>query len=84
MARRLNIAGRNSNEIYTLFYPTNLISFCKYDFSLFLDHCSDLCRLAARTGEFSMEDMYSIRNSISNCHKYYEQNMRTVFDKIVI
>ena len=84
MARRLNIAGRNSNEIYTLFYPTNLISFCKYDFSLFLDHCSDLCRLAARTGEFSMEDMYSIRNSISNCHKYYEQNMRTIFDKIVI
>lgn len=84
MARRLNIAGRNSNEIYTLFYPTNLINFCKYDFSLFLDHCSDLCRLAARTGEFSMEDMYSIRNSISNCHKYYEQNMRTIFDKIVI
>ncbi|MGN0617597.1 MAG: hypothetical protein ACI4J7_01090 [Ruminiclostridium sp.] len=84
MARQLNIAGRNSNEIYTLFYPTNLINFCKYDFSLFLDHCSDLCRLAARTGEFSMEDMYSIRNSISNCHKYYEQNMRTIFDKIVI
>ena len=84
MARQLNIAGRNSNEIYTLFYPNNLINFCKYDFSLFLDHCSDLCRLAARTGEFSMEDMYSIRNSISNCHKYYEQNMRTIFDKIVI
>lgn len=84
MARQLNIAGKNSNEIYTLLYPNNLTGFCKYDFTLFLNHCTDLCRLAARTGEYNVEDVYSIRNSISGCHKYYEQNMRTVFEKIVI
>lgn len=84
MTRQLNLAGKNSNEIYTLFYPNNLINFCKYDFSLFLDHCTDLCRLAARTGEFNIDDVYSIRNSISGCHKYYEQNMRSKFEKIVI
>ena len=84
MPRQLNIAGKNSNEIYTLFYPSNLMNFCRYDFSLFLEHCTDLCRLAARTGEYNVDDVYSIRNSISGCHKYYEQNMRTTFEKIVV
>ncbi len=84
MPRQLNIAGKNSGEIYTLVYPHNLMNFCRYDFSLFLEHCTDLCRLAARTGEYSIDDVYSVRNSISSCHKYYEQNMRTIFEKIVI
>lgn len=84
MPRQLNIAGKNSDEIYTLFYPSNLMNFCRYDFSLFLEHCTDLCRLAARTGEYNVDDVYSIRNSISGCHKYYEQNMRTTFEKIVV
>ncbi len=84
MNRQLSITGRNSNEIYTLLYPNNLINFCKYDFTLFLNHCTDLCRIANRTGEYSVEDVYSIRNSISGCHKYYEQNMRLKFEKIVI
>ncbi|MCM1335285.1 MAG: DUF6076 domain-containing protein [Bacteroides sp.] len=84
MTRQLHIAGKNSNEIYTLVYPNNLTTFCKYDFTPFLNHCTDLCRLANRTGEYSVEDVYAIRNSISGCHKYYEQNMRTIFEKIVI
>lgn len=84
MTRQLHMAGRNSNEIYTLLYPNNLINFCKYDFTPFLNHCTDLCRLANRTGEYSVDDVYAIRNSISGCHKYYEQNMRTIFEKIVI
>jgi len=84
MPRQLNIAGKNASEIYTLFYPSNLMNFLRYDFSLFLEHCTDLCRLAARTGEYNIDDVFSIRNSISACHKYYEQNMRTVFEKIVV
>ncbi len=84
MMRQLSITGRNSNEIYTLLYPNNLINFCKYDFNPFLNHCTDLCRIANRTGEYSIDDVYSIRNSISGCHKYYEQNMRLKFEKIVI
>lgn len=84
MTRQLNITGKNSGEIYTLLYPNNLINFCKYDFTPFLNHCTDLCRLANRTGEYNIDDVYAIRNSISGCHKYYEQNMRTKFEKIVI
>ena len=84
MTRQLNISSKGSGEVYTLVYPNNLINFCKYDFTLFLEHCTDLCRLAARTGEYNVDDVYSIRNSISGCHKYYEQNMRTIFEKIVI
>ena len=84
MTRQLSITGKNSNDIYTLIYPNNLINFCKYDFTPFLNHCTDLCRIANRTGEYNVEDVYSIRNSISGCHKYYEQNMRLKFEKIVI
>lgn len=84
MTRQLSITGKNSNDIYTLIYPNNLINFCKYDFNPFLNHCTDLCRIANRTGEYNVEDVYSIRNSISGCHKYYEQNMRLKFEKIVI
>ena len=84
MARQLNIAGKNSDEIYTIFYPNNLMNFCRYDFSVFLEHCTDMCRLAARTGEYNVDDMYAIRNSISGCHRYFEQNLRTTFDKIVV
>ena len=57
MPRQLNIAGKNSDDIYTLFYPSNLMNFCRYDFSLFLEHCTDLCRLAARTGEYNVDDV---------------------------
>ena len=84
MARQLNIAGKNSDDIYTIFYPNNLMNFCRYDFSAFLEHCTDMCRLAARTGEFNVDDVYAVRNSISGCHRYFEQNIRTTFDKIVI
>ncbi|MBR4112967.1 MAG: hypothetical protein IKK53_08055 [Ruminiclostridium sp.] len=84
MTRQLSITGKNSNDIYALIYPNNLINFCKYDFTPFLNHCTDLCRIANRTGEYNVEDVYSIRNSISGCHKYYEQNMRLKFEKIVI
>lgn len=84
MARQLNITGKNSNEVYHILYPSNLIGFCRYDFTLFMEHCIDLCRLSMRTGEYSVEDIVAVRNSISSCHKYFEKNMRSTFEKIVV
>jgi hypothetical protein len=37
-----------------------------------------------KTGEYRQEEAAEIRNSISGCHKYFEQNLRGVFEKIVI
>ena len=35
MERVLNLAGKNSSEIFQLRYPFSLLSFCDYDLSYF-------------------------------------------------
>ncbi|MDR0222962.1 MAG: hypothetical protein LBI38_05465 [Oscillospiraceae bacterium] len=83
MNRTLNLTGKNSNEIYALYFPRNLIKFIKYDFTVFMERCTDLCRISMKKGEYPRDEAAALRNSISPCHKYYEKNMRGVFEKIV-
>ncbi len=80
----LNIAGKNSNDTYTLNVPSNLLGFCRYDFSRFLEECSRLCRECMKSGEYPLDRIVALRNSIIGCHRYVENNIRTVFDKIVV
>jgi len=84
LSGRINLTGKSSNDIYTVSYPKNLLYFMKYDFNLFMERCVDLCKLYMKTGEYRQEETAEIRNSISGCHKYYEQNIRGAFEKIVI
>ncbi|MCL2109923.1 MAG: hypothetical protein FWH20_11340 [Oscillospiraceae bacterium] len=84
MNRRINLTGKNSNDIYTISYPKNLLYFMKYDFNLFMERSVDLCKLYIKTGEYRAEEAAEIRNSIGSCHKYFEQNLRGAFEKIVI
>ncbi|MCL1824209.1 MAG: hypothetical protein FWG44_08405, partial [Oscillospiraceae bacterium] len=84
MNTRINLTGKNSNDIYSVSYPKNLLYFIKYDFNLFMERCVDLCKLYMKTGEYRQEEAAEIRNSISGCHKYFEQNLRGSFEKIVI
>jgi hypothetical protein len=65
-------------------FPHNLLGFIKYDFAAFMERANDLCRLYVKTGDYKPEEVAEIRASIGGCHKYYEQNIRTVFEKIVI
>lgn len=80
----LNIVGKSSGETYTVAVPSNLLGFCRYDFSRFLEECSRLCRECMKSGEYPLDRVISLRNSISGCHRYVENNIRTVFDKIVV
>lgn len=80
----LNIAGNNSNDIYTVSVPSNLLGFCRYDFSRFMAECSRLCRECTQSGEYPLDRILPIRNSLSGCHRYVENNIRTVFDKVVV
>lgn len=80
----LYIAGKNSNETYTISVPSNLLGFCRYDFSRFMKESNDLCVKCLKTGEYPVEKIAALRNSISGCHKYYENNVRSTFDKIVL
>lgn len=80
----LNIAGKSSNDIYQVNVPSNLLGFCKFDFTHFAEDCNQLCRDCMKTGEYPVDEVNVIRNSISGCHRYYENNMRGIFDKIVV
>ena len=82
--RRLNLTGKNANDIYMISFPNNLLTFIKYDFSVFMERATDLCRMYQKTGECKPEEISEVRNSIAGCHKYFEQNLRTIFDKIVV
>lgn len=83
-SRTLNIAGKNSNEIYTVSVPSNLLGFCRYDFSRFMENSYNLCRESIKTGKFPEDEIKGIRNTISGCHRYVENNLHTVFGKIVL
>ncbi|MCM1060650.1 MAG: hypothetical protein NC452_10180 [Eubacterium sp.] len=80
----LNIAGKNANDIYQVNVPSNLLGFCKFDFTHFMEDCNQLCRDCMKSGEYPLDEVNVIRNSISGCHRYYENNIRGVFDKIVV
>lgn len=80
----LNIAGTKSNEIYQVSVPLNLLSFCSYDFTRFMEDCNNLCHDCMKSGEYPIDEVTNLRNSISGCHKYYENNMKSLFDKIVV
>lgn len=82
--RILNIAGKNTNETYTVSVPSNLLGFCRYDFTRFMEESGRLCRECMKTGNYLSDKVTALRNSISGCHRYFENNLRTVFDKIVV
>lgn len=84
MSKLIHVTGQNSTELYTVSVPNNLLGFCNYDFTSFMAKSADLCRRAMRSGEYPVEEAIQLRSSILQCHRYYEHNMRGIFDKIVI
>lgn len=80
----INLTGANSNELYTISAPNNILNFCNYDFNPFMDVCIGLCKKYMKSGEINLDEMVSARNSIAGCHKFFENNIRGIFDKIVI
>ena len=84
MNTTFNISNPTSNEIFTVTEPSTLLNFVSYDFDKFYENCAELCRRMMRTGEYRTDDVVALRNSITGCHRYYECNLRTVFDKIVV
>lgn len=84
MNTTFNISSPSSNEIFTVNEPSTLLNFVSYDFEKFYESCVELSRRFMKTGEYHADEVIALRNSISGCHKYYESNLRTVFDKIVV
>ena len=78
-----SLTGLNSNEIYSLHYPDSLLRFCAFDFSGFVRRTTDFCKKCEANGEFYVDEAIALRNSVSACHKFYEANIHTIFEKII-
>lgn len=84
MERVLNLAGKNSGEVYQLRYPQSLLNFCDFDLSYFAENAIAICDEALRTGEADIDRVTELRSSLRRMHVYIEHNLRTVYDKIVL
>ena len=84
LERVLNLAGKNSSEIFQLRYPFSLLTFCDYDLSYFAENAVAVCDEALHSGELDTDRVTDLRNSLRNMHVYIEHNLRTVYDKIVL
>lgn len=84
MEKTLRIVGKNSNEILTLRYPSSLLDFCDYDFSYFAKHSIDLCNESLKTGVPDFDRMAELRRDVQTAHGYIENNIRTIYEKIVL
>jgi len=84
LERVLNLAGKNSSEIFQLRYPYSLLTFCDYDLSYFAENAIAVCDEALRSGTLDADRATDLRNSLKNMHVWIEHNLRTVYDKIVL
>ena len=84
MDRMLHLVGRNSSDIYMVKYPRSLLNFCEYDLAYFAESAIAVCDDALRDGELDFDRITQLRNSLKNAHVYIENNIRTVYDKIVL
>lgn len=81
--RTVSLTGINSSEIYSLSYPQSVLRFADYDFSGFIKRCTDYCKRCTASGEYRLEDIVALRNSLGACHKYVEANIHGIYEKVV-
>lgn len=84
MEKTLKLVGKNSNEIFTLRYPSSLLEFCEYDFSYFAKHSIDLCNESLKTGEPDHDRMSELRRDMQSAHCFIEHNIRSTYERIVL
>lgn len=80
---QLKLIGKTSNEIFMLRYPSTLLDFCDFDFSVFAAGAIDICNEALKTGAPDYDRISDLRHDIQSAHCYIEHNIRTTYEKIV-
>lgn len=65
-------------------YPRSLLNFCEYDLAYFAENAIAICDEALKEGELDFDRVTDLRNSLKSAHVYIENNIRTVYDKIVL
>lgn len=83
MENTLKLVGKNSNEIFTLRYPSTLVDFCEFDFSFFAQEAIEVCNAALKTGSPDFDKISEIKKDIQSAHCFMQYSTRTTYDKIV-
>ncbi len=84
MDRMLHLVGKSSNEIFMVRYPRSLLNFCEFDLAYFAENAIAVCDDALRDGELDFDRVNDLRNNLRGAHVYIENNIRSVYDKIVL
>lgn len=83
MENTLKLVGKNSNEIFTLRYPSTLVDFCEFDFSLYAQEAIAVCNEALKTGSLDYDKISEIKKDIQSAHCFMQYSTKTTYDKIV-
>ncbi|MGN1110270.1 MAG: DUF6076 domain-containing protein [Oscillospiraceae bacterium] len=83
MENTLKLVGKNSNEIFTLRYPSTLLDFCEFDFSFYVGEAIEVCNEALKTGNPDYDKITEIKKDIQSAHCFLQCSARTSYDKIV-
>ncbi len=84
MDRTLHLVGKNSNEIFMVRYPRSLLNFCEFDLAYFAENAISVCDDALKEGELDFDRVNDLRSTLKGAHVYIENNIRSVYDKIVL
>lgn len=83
MENTLKLVGKNSNEIFTLRYPSTLLNFCEFDFSYYAGEAIEVCNEALKTGTPDFDKISEIKKEIQSAHCFLQYSTRTAYDKVV-
>lgn len=75
---------KNNNNFYKVDLSGTLLRFIEYDFTYFWEQCIALGKKSRKEGTYILKDFAFIKNMIAQCHPYYEAQINSDFDSIVL
>ena len=75
---------KNNNNFYKLELSKTLLHFVEYDFTYFWEQCIELGKASRTIGGYSSKQFTIIKNLISKCHPYFEAQINSDFENIVL
>lgn len=75
---------KNSNNFYKIELSKTLLHFAEYDFTYFWEQSIALGKSSRVTGSYDYKQFSIIKNLISKCHPYFEAQINSDFENIVL
>lgn len=75
---------KNNNNFYKLELAKTLLFFVEYDFTYFWEQAIELGTVSRNMGGYGTKQVQSVKCLIAKCHPYYEAQMNSDFENIVL